>query len=97
MFEVRQACEKSLAKRKVFDVFTNLEKTYDRVDKKALWRELRLYGVGGSLLKAAQSFNVGSGACVREGSEASAWFTVEVGLGQGCVMTRGCSIATCME
>ena len=58
---MRQLCEKFLAKGKnLFWVFMDLEKAYDRVDRDALWQELRLYGVGGKLLKTVQSFYVDS-------------------------------------
>ena len=88
IFAVKQVCEKYLAKGKdVFWAFMDLEKAYDKVDREALWRVLRLYGVGGKLLKAVQSFYVDSRACVRVGSEVSEWFTVKVGLRQGCVMS----------
>ena len=43
---------------------------------------LRVYGVGGKLLKAVQSFYVDSRACVRVGNDVSEWFPV-----QGCVMS----------
>ena len=46
-----------------------------------------MYGVGGNLLKAVQSFYVDSRACVRVGNGASEWFKVNVGLRQGCVMS----------
>ena len=49
----------------------DLEKAYDRVDKEALLRVLRLYGVGVNLLNAVQSFCVDSRACVRVGSQTS--------------------------
>ena len=48
---------------------------------------LRLYGVGGKLLRAVQSFYVGSRACVRIGNEVSKWFSINVGVRQGCVMS----------
>ena len=67
--------------------FMDLEKAYDRVDRKALWDVLRMYGVGGRLLKAVQSIYVDSRACVRVGTEVSEWFPVKVGLRQGCVMS----------
>ena len=41
---------------------------------------LRMYGVGGKLLKAVQSFYEDSMACVRVGNDASEWFPVNVGL-----------------
>ena len=46
-----------------------------------------VYGVGGKLLKAVQSFYVDSRACVRVGNDVSEWFPVNVGLRQGCVMS----------
>jgi hypothetical protein len=47
MFTVRQVCEKYLAKCKaVFWAFMDLEKAYDRVDRKALWEVMKVYGVG---------------------------------------------------
>ena len=48
---------------------------------------LRVYGVGGKLLKAVQSFKVDSMACVRVENDVSEWFPVNVGLIQGCVMS----------
>ena len=62
-FAVRQVCEKYLANRKdVFFVFMDLEKAYDN-DRSAwhgMWQMLRVYGVGGKLLKAVQSLHVES-------------------------------------
>ena len=46
-----------------------------------------VYGVGGKLLKAVQSFYVDSRACVRVGNDVSEWFPVNVGLRKGCVMS----------
>ena len=88
IFTVRQLCEKFLAKgREVYWAFMDLEKAYDRIDRVALWQVLRMYGVGGKLLKGVQSFYVNSRACVRVGKEVSEWFPVRVGLRQGCVMS----------
>ena len=88
IFTVRQLCEKFVAKgRDVYWAFMDLEKAYDRVDREAMWQVLRVYGVGGRLLRAVQSFYVESRACVRNGSEVSDWFPVKVGLRQGCVMS----------
>ena len=53
-----------------------------------MWQMLRVYGVGGKLLKAVQSFYIDSRACVRVGNDASEWFPVNVGLRQGCVMSN---------
>ena len=50
-----------------------------------MWQMLRVYGVGGKLLKALQNFYVDSRACVRVGNDVSEWFPVNVGLRRGCV------------
>ena len=87
MFAVRLVCEKYLANGKdVFWAFMDLEKAYDTIDRPGMWQMLGVYGVGGKLLKAVQSFYVDSRACVRVGNDASEWFPVNVGLRQGCVM-----------
>ena len=50
---VRLMIEKYICKRrKLYAAFIDLEKAYDRVDRKALWDVLRIYGVGGELLSA---------------------------------------------
>ena len=68
-FVVRQTCEKYLRKGKdVYFALLDLEKAYDRVDREAMWNMLRLYGVGGKLLKALKSLYLGSKACVRVGN-----------------------------
>ena len=59
IFAVRQLCEKYLGVNKeVYMAFMDLEKVYDTIDRNALWQVLRIYGVGGNLLKAVQSFIV---------------------------------------
>ena len=88
MFAVIQLCEKYPANGKdVFWAFMDLEKAYDAIDRHGMWQMLRVYGVGGKLLKAVQSFYVDSGACVRVGNVVSDWFQLNVGLRQGCVMS----------
>ena len=83
VFAVRQVCEKYLANGKdVFWAFMDLGKAYDTIEM------LRVYGVGGKLLKSVQSFYVDSRACVLVGNDASEWFPVNVGLRQGCVMSK---------
>ena len=88
VFAVRQLCEKYLANGKdVFWAFMDLEKAYGTIDRHGMWQRLRMYGVGGKLLKAVQSFIVDSRECVQVGNDASEWFPVNVGLRQGCVMS----------
>ena len=80
VFAVRQVCEKYLANKKdVFWAFMDFEKAYGTIDQHGMWQMLRVYGVGGKLLKAVQSFYVESRACVRVGNDVSEWFPVNVG------------------
>ena len=53
----------------------------------AMWNALRVYEIGGRLLRGVKSLYVGSKACVRVGNEVSEWFPVRVGLRQGCVLS----------
>ncbi len=52
-------------RKKIYAAFMDLEKAYDRVDWLALWKVLRMYGVGGKLLSAIQSFYEEASACVK--------------------------------
>ena len=84
---VRQICIMYGRKGKdVYLAFLDLEKAYDRADREAMWNVLRLYGVGGKLLKAVKSSYVRNKACVRVGNEMNDWFPVSVGLRPGSVM-----------
>ena len=66
MFAVRQVCEKYHANVKDgIWAFMDFKNPYDIVDRHDIWQMLRVYGVGGKLLKAGQSFYVDSRACVR--------------------------------
>ncbi len=56
-------------------------------DREALWKVLKIYGVGGQLLKGIQAFYRKANACVRVGREFSESFAVDVGVRQGCVMS----------
>ncbi len=73
--------------KKLYAAFMDLEKAYDRIDREALWSVLRIYGVGGQLLKGIQAFYKEANACVRVGGKFSESFAVEVGVRQGCVVT----------
>ena len=75
VFAIRQVCEKYLANGKdVFWAFMDLEKECDMIDQHGMWQMLRVYGVGGQLMKAVLSFLIESRACVRVGNDVSLWF-----------------------
>ena len=68
MVAVRHVCEKYLESGKyVFWVVMDLEKAYDTIDLHTMWPMLRVYGVGGRLLKAMPRFHVENRECVRVG------------------------------
>ena len=80
--------EKYVAKgRSLYVAYMDLEKAYDRVDRDAMWKVLGMYGVNGNLLSAIQSLYEESEARVRVCRKESDWFSVKVGLRQGCVMS----------
>ena len=80
VFAIRQICEKYLANGK--DAFW----AHDMIHRHGMWQMLWVYGVGGKLLKAVQSFYIDSRAYVPVGNDVSKWFLVNVGFRQGCVM-----------
>ena len=53
---------------------------YDTIDQHGMRQMLRVYGVGGKLLKAVQSFYIDSSVCVRVRNDVSKWFPINVGL-----------------
>ncbi len=65
---MKRLVEEYLGKdKKLYAAFTDLEKAYDRADREALWTVLKIYGVGGQLLKGIEAFYREANACVREG------------------------------
>ena len=79
VFAVRQVYDKNLANGKiVFWDLMDLKKAYDTIYRHGMWQVLRVYGVGGKLLKAVQSFYEDSRARVRVGNDVKEWFPVNV-------------------
>ena len=74
-------------RKDLFWVFMSLEKAHEKVGRDALRQVMRLFGVGGKLLEEVQSFNVNNNVCVRIGNEVREWFSVNVMVRQGCVMS----------
>ena len=88
MFTLQQLSKKYVGKGKnLYVAYMDLEKAYDRIDRDAMWRVLRMYGVNGSLLKGIQSLYEESEACIRVCRKEGEGFGVKVGLRQGCVMS----------
>ena len=79
--------KRSAIKQILLLLLMDLEKAYDTIDRHGMWQMLRVYGVRGKLLKAVQSFYVDSRVGVRVEKDVREWFSVNVGLRQGCVMS----------
>ncbi len=64
VFAMKMLVEEYLGKdKKLYPAFMDLEKAYNRVDREALWSVLKIYGVGGQLLKGIQTFYREANAC----------------------------------
>ncbi len=64
IFHVKRLVEEYLGKdKKLYAAFMDLEKAYDRVDREALLSMLKIYGVGGQLLKGIQAFYREANTC----------------------------------
>ena len=61
----KQIGEKTREKMKVYVGFMDLEKAYDRVNRKVIWQVLRMYDVGGKLLNGVKRMYVNNLVCVR--------------------------------
>ncbi len=88
IFAMNLLVEENLGKDKqLCSAFMELEKAYDREDRDALLSVLKIYGVGGQLLKEIQAFYREANPCGSMLGEFSESFAVEVGVRQGCVMS----------
>ena len=67
--------------------FIDLEKAYDRVNRKALWQVLRMYDVRGKLLNGIKSMYVDNSTCVRVKGGEREQFRIDNGVRQGCIMS----------
>ncbi len=65
----------------------DLEKAYDRVNRKAPWNILKIYGVGGQRMEGVKAFYREANAYVKVGGELSDSFAVGVRVRQGCAMS----------
>ncbi len=57
IFAIKMLMEEYLRKdRKLHAASMDLKKAYDKVDRKVLWNVLKIYGVGGQLMKKKKNF-----------------------------------------
>src|SRR5678815_3694590 len=89
LFTLRMVSEKMLEYGKRFFVaFIDLQKAFDSVPRKKLWRAMeRNYGVRGRLKKAIESMYEKCSCNVRTECENDRWFEVKTGVKQGSVLS----------
>ena len=59
----------------------------DRVNRETLWQVLRMFDVGGTLLRGIKSMYVNSLGCIRVNRDVSKCFRTDSGMRQGCIMS----------
>ena len=88
IFTLNQVDEKAREKKcRVYVGFMDLEKSYDRVNREALWQVLRMYDVCGNLLNGIKSMYVNSITCVRVKGGSSECFRNNSCVRQECIMS----------
>ena len=80
--------EKFRRKRnKMHVVFVDLEKAYDRVQRKVVWDVLRKKGVGETYVRIIKDMYEGSSTKIKTRSGVSESFEVKVGVHQGAALS----------
>ncbi len=88
IFVIKMLMEEYLGKdMKLYAAFMDLEKAYDRVDRKALWNVLKISGMRGQLMEGIKAFHKEVNACVKVDGKLSDGFAVGVRVRQGCIMS----------
>ena len=75
------------AKKKTFCCFLDIRKAYDTVFREGLWKRMLDKGIGGKIWRVVKNLYREVGSCVRLGKENTDWFSLEVGLRQGCILS----------
>ena len=91
IFIVRQLQEKYLEKKKkkkLYHIFVDLEKTFDKIPRTAIRWALRRQSVPERLINSVMSLYRETRSSVRVAGETSVDFGIEVGVHQGSVLSR---------
>ena len=75
------------AKKKTFCCFLDIRKAYDTVFREGLWKCMLDKGIDGKMWRVVKNLYQGVGSCVRLGEVKTDWFSLEVGLRQGCILS----------
>ena len=88
VFSIRQLMEKAWEYNiKLYIIFIDLQKAFDSVPRKKLWKCLTEYGINGQLLKAIKSTYKPCISKVNTEYENDKWFEITSGVKQGSVLS----------
>ena len=74
-------------KKPTFCCFLDIKKAYDTVWREGLWSKLAEVGVNGKMLLTIRSMYDGVKSSVIVNGRLTAWFDIDIGLRQGCVLS----------
>ena len=88
VFVLRKLIEESVEfKKELYVNFVDFEKAFDSVFRQALWKVLREYGVPEKVIKMVRILYDGFECAVIHEGKLSAYFEVETGVKQGCLLS----------
>ena len=88
IFTLRRVMEQARVKRVALSMcFVDFKAAYDSLNRGALWKILRSYGVSDKICKLIRALYGSSKSAVRVDGELSEWFDIKTGVRQGCVLS----------
>jgi hypothetical protein len=73
--------------KRTYCCFIDIQKAYDRVWRKGLWKKLYDYGIRGKMWRMIKNIYQNVESCVQVNGRRSRFFPINVGLRQGCVLS----------
>ena len=88
IFTIRQISEKTLRYNKEVHIcFVDLQKAFDSISRKELWKALKEYNVDRELIAAIRSFYHNPESEVQIAGKTSSKFKIKTGVRQGCILS----------
>jgi hypothetical protein len=73
--------------KKTYSCFIDVQKAYDRVWRDGLWKKLDEYGIRGKMWRVIRNIYENVESCVVVDGKSTDWFSIEVGVRQGCILS----------
>ena len=88
IFNLRILCEKYLQhQQKLYHVFIDFKKAFDRVWHAALWATMRKYNSSANLVRTTEQLYDKATSAVQMNGSIGEWFRTTVGVRQGCLLS----------